>query len=528
MTHTRGNGVIYTDMNQEKKNIRVLLISISKIYKYSNAGIDLIAGFLREKGYQADIVYFHQGETLEQMISNVSLEYDVYGMSVYSSNYESFSVLSEYLKNNSKSTIVWGGAFPSMYYKDILEDDSNIDYIVLGDGEVPLLYMLECLEHNVPVDHISIVSHSNYIGKRNACNGEITYYPAFDYYRFVRPDRNQWKVHCLQTKNNVCTGVCSFCYERKGKIKYKSIDTIINEVRYVSETFGVKKFFFSDDNLLDPNDLVAKERIIELCRNLIAIDKRLIFTCYIKAISFNNTVFDSTVLSLMRKAGFVTMFIGIESGNDEDLKLYNKMTSVSDNLNIIHLLKRHDIIPQVGFINLNPYSTLEKLKQNYEFLSSIHSNNLYNYACSALNLYKGTAIYNKALKDGLIKPTYTILNDLEYDFADSRILPIVEFLRKQLIPEIKKLKVETSWLSQRCKECTLLDSRAEKYMRILEKHEYEEAKIMTEYFKQLYVNNDIGFCSGNLMKIVNYFRQKEPELLEIYTAIKQIYWESET
>ena len=510
-----------------KNNIKVLLISISRSIKYSNAGIDLIAGFLRINGFCVDIKYFYEDESYEEIIKEISADYTVYGMSVYSSNYVRFLQLSQYLKEKTNAKIVWGGAFPSMYYKDMFSVSRNIDYIILGDGEKPFFHLLKCIQDEKTVNHVSIASCTDFEHKKNACNESITYFPAYDFYHDVVPERNSEKIHCIQSKNNVCTGTCSFCYERKGKIFYKSIDIIIEEIKYVSENFGVKKFFFSDDNLLDPNDIYAKKRMIGLCNGLLKLNKKLIFTCYIKATSFNRSDFDSKVLSLMRKAGFATMFIGIESGSEEDLLLYNKRTTVEDNLNIVDILRKHDIIPQVGFINFNPYTTPETLKKNYEFLVKIGSNNLYSFVCSFMNIYKGTAIYNKAKKDGLIKSSYTILDDLEYDFVNNDIKPVVFFLREKLIPKIKKLRVETSWLIQRCKDCSIINPKAEQYMDILASYENEEANIIKEFFYILYVERDLKKSEQNLNEFLSYFINAQPQLEQIYNQIRRLYIESD-
>ncbi len=53
----------------------------------------------------------------------------------------------------------------------------------------------------------------------------------------------------------------------------------------MTTAFGVKKFYFCDDDLLDPNNELIRERIEELCNNIIALNYKLVFTCFIKAVS---------------------------------------------------------------------------------------------------------------------------------------------------------------------------------------------------------------------------------------------------
>ena len=69
--------------------------------------------------------------------------------------------------------------------------------------------------------------------------------------------------------------------------------------------FHVKKIFFTDDNILDPNDDYAKQRIRELCEKIISLDLHIAMQCYIKAISLKDNEKDHELLDIMKKAGFV-------------------------------------------------------------------------------------------------------------------------------------------------------------------------------------------------------------------------------
>ena len=51
-----------------------------------------------------------------------------------------------------------------------------------------------------------------------------------------------------------------------------------------------------------------------------------------------------------------------------DLKVYGKRARVEDNLLAIEGLKKSNISTMFGFINFNPYSTYDSLKENAKFL----------------------------------------------------------------------------------------------------------------------------------------------------------------
>ena len=505
---------------------KLLLISINKSWKFSNVGVDMIAGYLRDMNYFVDIAYFHQGETLEEINERIRSEYadyDIYGCSVYSSNVEWFCKITKEIKTfEGERVIVWGGAFPSMYYKCLLADCPEIDYVILGDGEKPFEHLLSHLNQNdVIIAHPSIVSAESIEGKVNACNGVIYNLPAWDYYEKINPQMNVAKTHCIQSKNNVCTGNCSFCYERKGRIAYKPIQLIVSELQYVSDHFGVRKIFFSDDNLLDPNTFAAKERVRRLCTEIIRLNRKFAFSCYIKAISFEDTDYDNDLLALMAKAGFSTIFIGIESGNESDLMLYRKHTTVADNIRIIKLLEKHDIVPQIGFINFNPYSTQEKLKQNYYFLTQVRSNNLYSYVCTFLNLYEGTRLFEQVKRDGLLKPDYTILNDMAYCFQDPDANMIASFVKEYMYDRVRKLPYETGWLLQRCEAAIRINPLAKKCKTCLLEMKEKELPVIRQFFFKLFVDADIEYCKANVDEFLSFFEGQRDVLEKIFLQIQE-------
>lgn len=57
--------------------------------------------------------------------------------------------LSELIKENQPETFVFlGGYFPTLYYEDVLLKTAAVDAIVVGEGEVPALRIIEHLENN--------------------------------------------------------------------------------------------------------------------------------------------------------------------------------------------------------------------------------------------------------------------------------------------------------------------------------------------------------------------------------------------
>ena len=82
-------------------------------------------------------------------------------------------------------------------------------------------------------------------------------------------------------------------------------------------------------------------------------------------------------LRLLKRSGLDCVLLGVESGNEADLKLFNKALKLEDNIKAIQILDEEDIAPTYGFINYTPFSTIEGLAQNNEFISKYLYKNVF-------------------------------------------------------------------------------------------------------------------------------------------------------
>ncbi|MCL1950176.1 MAG: radical SAM protein, partial [Turicibacter sp.] len=310
-------------------------------------------------------------------------------------------------------------------------------YLVLGDGEIPMENLLRHLfegERLQTGEHIA--SPGDTQGKSMYYNKTIDWLPIFDYYTGYLPQKNGNKIYCLQSKNNICTGNCSFCPGRRGRCQYKADSQIVREISHVANSYGVVNFFFTDDNLFDPDNRMAKDRLKGLCLAIKAANlKKIKFSCYAKAISLRDCPEDRELLLLMKETGFIAIFIGIEAGNEADLLLYRKRATVADNYRSIEMLREAGIMPLMGFINFNPYSTKQTLKENYDFLLAVDPQNLVDSFAKALIVYKYTGIYDKLQRDGLLIDGYEYLDEAtRWQFLDPSVKTIHDTVEKKLFP----------------------------------------------------------------------------------------------
>ena len=116
-----------------------------------------------------------------------------------------------------------------------------------------------------------------------------------------------------------CPFPCTFCAARAltgPVIRYRSVENVIEEIILLRERYGAREFHIEDDNFT-----WKREYVIAFCREIIERDLGLAF-------SLPNGIrldrLDRGTLTLMERAGFYSLAVGIESGSDRVLKLMKK------------------------------------------------------------------------------------------------------------------------------------------------------------------------------------------------------------
>lgn len=512
-----------------KESYKILLIAVNNAWRHGNIGLDQLAGFLRLRGFNTDIAYFRKADDPDQIFDKIKDGYNFYGFSVTNANYGFCLRVAEKLKQYRNDAVIdFGGGMASRYYREMFGETASVDFMVIGDGEEPTEYLLNKLISGekeqllLSTGHSSVATRFDTEGKRPCLNTQIDFFPAFDYYLTDTAVRNSRKIHCIQTKNNVCTGNCSFCTERHGKVSYKKIESIIDQIKYVYDNFGVKKIFFTDDNIFDPNDHAGREHVKTLCTELIRMrnetGRKLAYQCYIKAISLHDDQEGHYILDLMREAGFVEVFVGIESGSDADLLLYNKFTTVEDNYTIIRLLKEHGLFPIMGFIGFNPYTTFEKMEANFRFLCDVKCTNLSNYLYSFVNINKYTAIYDMAERDGLLDRSCSGYMDVPYSYRDGSVTEIVNYIKDHIRPRLSEIQYETDWIIFNFLEHRIVYD-VDDMSKELNKIKEDDFIVIKETLELLFMKHDLKAFIKVESKFWDHFLSQQKRIKAIYRKL---------
>ena len=171
-----------------------------------------------------------------------------------------------------------------------------------------------------------------------------------------------------------CLFDCSFCSIRQfygqapGPLRRtRSPEDVAREMRHLFDARGVRLFLFQDD------DFAAKTENQRdwVGRFLLALDRERLTGRIGWKISCRVDDIEPEIMTRCRDSGLLTVYLGVESGNARGLETLNKHATVEQNLRAMRILKETGVDADMGFMLLDPGSTLESVRENVAFLRKV-------------------------------------------------------------------------------------------------------------------------------------------------------------
>lgn len=296
----------------------------------------------------------------------VFMSYNCYNLLIY---------LSRSIKKGAlKTKIIVCHSLATMHYETILCEIREIDVAVLGEYEETLCELCRFMCRGDDIDGCRGIAYFS--------NGEMqknAYRPLADVDKLLFPKRcidksNMNLYHIYGSRG--CEGHCTFCDRNTiytctntyNCVRLRSIKNIIEEIDLLVKESKCKFVSFSNPTFISSSEAIS--RLDELCSELSHKDYWIQFMFNVRAEQINEAVVESIIR--LKKYGLGKVFIGIESFNEDDLRRYGKRADIKDIIKCISILKAYNINKssdynlkiEYGFINFNPYSTVEKLQTN--------------------------------------------------------------------------------------------------------------------------------------------------------------------
>ncbi len=419
------------------KKFKVLLLSVfnSNQYEvYEEMGICFIASYLRKKGYEVMLKAATEDRVYHDMAVFKEFRPDIIGLPVYNISKEStFRACARLKQEIPQAFICIGGYLPTYYAKEIMEEAGFVDFLIRGEGEEALSDLLTCLEKGESPESVKSLSYRK--GGQIIHNEDKELIKDLNILPFPSRDilvDNKLRIAQISSSRG-CVRNCSFCCTSefwKHRWRGRDVKNVVDEIEEIVNKCGMHRFFFIDSSFEDPDKHC--KRMCDLAEEMV---KRNLKTSYHAELRAEiHKKIQPGMIELLIESGLCGVLMGIESANEHDLKLYNKFAGQEDNIASMELFRKYpDINVSMGFINFNPYSTVENLKENLAFLSKYGFATFYNL-CNRYMMFRGTKLYEKVKRDGLLKNSGTFVDDFAYNYVNKDIGTLVEFIIDYLKP----------------------------------------------------------------------------------------------
>jgi anaerobic magnesium-protoporphyrin IX monomethyl ester cyclase len=384
-----------------------------------------LAGYVEQKGYSVDLVDvkssvnedFSEGEkervfreTVERVIASRS---PLVGMSGFTEDYQNLVKLAREIKQRIDATIIVGGIHATVASQDFfVREDAPFDIAVSGDGEIPLTQMIEA-KRNGPPSWEEINGLIFRRGREIIRTAPQTAFPLLDempmhpYHRlemefYLQPQQFLLRsiylsgVHIFTARG--CPYRCTFCANSRKQVRFRPIDSVIRELKYLKDTYDIDGFYIHDDTFT-----IKGDRVIEFCEKLIDLRLRLVW-----GMEGRVNQFPDKVLRILKKSGCIQIDFGVESGSQESLNRMKKGIRVRDTQDVFRRCHAERIRTYANILINTPEETEEDVKKTIGLMEDIKATS---YGICVTTPYPGTEIYDQYVKPPLSVEEYQLYSD---------------------------------------------------------------------------------------------------------------------
>ena len=343
-------------------------------------GLGYLAHAIRDKHEVRILDNMKEDLTLDEYAEYLALfKPDVVGIQCFT--YDIY-VVADYLRTTKQtllhaSTIIGGPHPTAMPEESMTFFGKNLDYAFRSEAEEGLPELLTLIEQNkISSDRLSKVKNLIWRNNNSIISNPITYVAdvnklGMPAWKLMSPDTypqspfsafyKRFPVAPIITSRG-CPYKCTYCQASLmlgTRMRYRSIQLVMEEIKYLRSTFGVKEVHIIDDNFT-----LNRKYVMDFCNALIKNNIDITWTCP------NGVRLDTLtdkMVEAMKAAGCYVISAGIESGSDRILKYVRKRETTGLMKEKVTMIQKHGI-NVIGFFILGfPTETAKEMHQTINF-----------------------------------------------------------------------------------------------------------------------------------------------------------------
>jgi anaerobic magnesium-protoporphyrin IX monomethyl ester cyclase len=407
--------------------MRVLMVQTPSVETFTSEkvypiGIVLLAGVLKKKGHQVEILDLNLDHDPYGVLQEKLLEFrpEVVGFSLRNIDplgNKNTSLIPQFTAAVRltalllpEALLIAGGTGFSLFPERIMQELSELDYGIVGEGEHSFPALLESLDHSVQLPGLCYREGE-----------EVRLLPPstdIDMACYLPPDRTLWDIKPYLDLNNYtpsigietkrgCPFNCSYCVypQLQGRhLRRRSAADVVGEVEFLHKEYGVKQFHFND-----PVINIPRGHLEGICREILKRKLKIRWDGF-----FREDHLDAENIALFEEAGCECFSFSPDGLCQEALDVLGKQETEDDILKAARLAASRDVLSVYHFMVNVPgenQRTIEKGVQMLERIYDLHApkRNLGTIVLNNIRIMPGTRIEKIAREEGVITPDTDLL-----------------------------------------------------------------------------------------------------------------------
>ncbi len=306
-------------------------------------------------------------------------------------------------------SIIWGGPHPAVQGREILADESEVLACVAGEGEVTMADLctriragetdfapVDGITYRTPQGTIKTNKPRDYVDDLDSLpwpdKSASLYLDAY----FRDPERAQLG-NVFGSRG--CPFKCAYCSSHTiwtRKVRYRTPDSVVAEMKSLQKDFGVERFSFLDDTFT-----MNRKWATSICEKIKQEGVKGRWGCYTRL-----DVLTEPLLATMQSAGLAEMDVGIETGSQRMADFLQKDINLDRVREMARVLNRRRVNWNAFIMMGLPDEERADIQATVDF---IHEVKPVRCILSVFTPYPGDKLYDLCKERGLIadKPDWS-------------------------------------------------------------------------------------------------------------------------
>jgi radical SAM superfamily enzyme YgiQ (UPF0313 family) len=360
-------------------------------------GLGYIQAMLNSHGHACKIA------NLTSKAKKVIVEYfqesnpDIVGISMFTFNRKRCCDLAKIIRETCPKTVILaGGPHPTHLAGEVFEDCLQLDAIVRGEGEVPMLEIARKIAAgddwrtapSLILRDGTKTPVADPIADLSALPLPTEYFDA-DYFYDVT------QLGYLSTSRG-CLSKCTFCGTPEfwgHNIRFRSPESVMRELEILWREYGLTYFDFRDDTFT-----ANKSRLLDICSAIVSSGIYPLWSCQSRV-----NLVDEDRLVAMARAGCEFIQFGVEHGSERMLKILDKGVRLEQVYNALSTVRKVGMNLGIYLITGIPGETAEDVAKSEALIKKVLPHDA---QISPLAVYPGTCLYAELVSNGTLPPNF--------------------------------------------------------------------------------------------------------------------------